>query len=85
MEMFLTAESSNRFPSSLPWVLLESFENAYLWGFAPLQVFVILFPLTTGGSPDTEFLPLMMTSVYCAVGLIWAFMRLSTLYITQQF
>ncbi|KAG2146718.1 glycosyltransferase family 57 protein [Suillus clintonianus] len=73
------------FPSSLPWVLLESFENAYLYGFALLQVFVTLFPYVTGGNPDTEFLPLMATSVYCAVGLIWAFIRLSTLYITQQY
>lgn len=73
------------FPSSLPWVLLESFENAYLYGFALLQVVVTLFPLVTGGNPDTEFLPLMATSVYCAVGLIWSFIRLSTLYITQQY
>ncbi|KAJ8586201.1 glucosyltransferase [Rhizopogon salebrosus TDB-379] len=73
------------FPLSLPWVLLESFENAYLCGFALLQVFVTLFPLITGGNPDTEFLPLMTTSVYCAVGLVWAFIRLSTLYITQRY
>ncbi|OJA16976.1 hypothetical protein AZE42_00561 [Rhizopogon vesiculosus] len=73
------------FPSSLPWVLLESFENAYLYGFALLQVFVILFPLVTGGNQDTEFLPLMTTSVYCSVGLVWAFIRLSTLYIAQQY
>jgi alpha-1,3-glucosyltransferase len=84
-EIFLTTKASNRFPSSLPWVLLESFENAYLYGFALLQVFVTLFPLLTGKNPDTEFLPLMATSVYCAVGLIWSFIRLSTLYITQQY
>jgi len=83
--MFLSAEISNRFPSSLPWVLLESFENAYLYGFSLLQVFVILFPLITGGNADTEFLPLMATSVYCALGLIWAFIRLSTLYISHQY
>ncbi|KAG1806920.1 glycosyltransferase family 57 protein [Suillus plorans] len=73
------------FPSSLPWVLLESFENAYLYGFAFLQAFVTLFPLMTGGNPDTEFLPLMATSVYCAMGLIWSFIRLSTLYIIEQY
>lgn len=65
--------------------MLESFENAYLYGFALLQVVVSLFPLMTGGNPDTEFLPLMATSVYCGVGLLWSFIRLSTLYITQQY
>lgn len=84
-EMFLAIKTSNRFPSSLPWVLLESFENAYLYGFAFLQAFVTLFPIMTGGNPDTEFLPLMATSVYCAVGLVWSFIRLSTLYIIQQY
>ncbi|KAG8865343.1 glycosyl transferase [Tulasnella sp. 330] len=28
-----------------------------------------------------EFLPLMLTSVYCALGLVWAFLRLGYLYI----
>jgi hypothetical protein len=28
-----------------------------------------------------EFLPLMLTSVYCAVGLGWAFMRMGYLYV----
>ena len=32
-----------------------------------------------------EFLPLMLTSVYCAVGLVWAFLRLSVIYIRQQY
>ena len=32
-----------------------------------------------------EFLPLMLTSVYCAIGLVWAFLRLSVIYIRQQY
>ncbi|KAH9940583.1 glycosyltransferase family 57 protein [Amylocystis lapponica] len=32
-----------------------------------------------------EFLPLMLTSVYCAVGLVWAFVRLSVIYLKQQY
>lgn len=31
-----------------------------------------------------EFLPLMLTSVYCAVGLVWAFARLSVIYLTRN-
>lgn len=35
---------------------------------------------TTAGM---EFLPLMLTSVYCSIGLVWAFLRLSVLYLKQ--
>jgi alpha-1,3-glucosyltransferase len=28
-----------------------------------------------------EFLPLMLTSVYCAVGIVWAWLRLSWAYL----
>ncbi|OSD04349.1 glycosyltransferase family 57 protein [Trametes coccinea BRFM310] len=31
-----------------------------------------------------EFLPLMLTSVYCAVGLVWAFVRLSVIYLVRK-
>ncbi|OCH90715.1 glucosyltransferase [Obba rivulosa] len=36
------------------------------------------------GAGALEFLPLMLTSIYCAVGLVWAFIRLSALYIRQK-
>ncbi|KAH8106117.1 glycosyltransferase family 57 protein [Cristinia sonorae] len=39
---------------------------------------------TPVASTGMEFLPLMMTSVYCAVGLIWGFLRLSVLYLRQS-
>lgn len=29
-----------------------------------------------------EFLPLMMTSLYCALGIVWAWLRLSWVYMT---
>ena len=35
------------------------------------------------GSAALEFLPLMLTSVYCAIGLVWAFVRLSVIYLRQ--
>lgn len=31
-----------------------------------------------------EFLPLMMTSVYCAVGLIWGYLRLIFVYLHEE-
>ena len=72
-----------RFPTTLPCVILEQLENAYLLGFAPLLGFTLAFPLFFDGNSQVEFLPLMMTSVYCALGLVWAFIRLSTIYLRQ--
>ncbi|KAM0791420.1 hypothetical protein ACM66B_005879 [Microbotryomycetes sp. NB124-2] len=37
-------------------------------------------PTTTGG--EMEFLPLMLTSVYCAIGISWSWVRLSWVYLT---
>ncbi|KAG8953629.1 glycosyl transferase [Tulasnella sp. 424] len=81
-------------PSSLPTFIIDILEKAYLAGFIPLQLFITMFPIFSGrnfkSSPDDagsnggmEFLPLMLTSVYCAVGLVWAFVRLGWLYLRK--
>ena len=31
-----------------------------------------------------EFLPLMATSIYCALGLVWSFMRLGFIYLHEE-
>ncbi|KAJ7791323.1 glycosyltransferase family 57 protein [Mycena olivaceomarginata] len=58
------------FPRSLSFI--------YLAGFPLLQLFVTLFPILPDPHPAgvaaMEFLPLMLTSVYCAVGLVWGFL-----------
>lgn len=84
----LTLPRCHRFPPSLPYVIIDVGEQLYIAGFALLQVFVIVFPVFTsskeagGGESGTmAFLPLMLTSVYCAVGLVWAFLRLSYIYL----
>ncbi|PVG03503.1 ALG6, ALG8 glycosyltransferase [Serendipita vermifera] len=82
------------FPTSLPGVLIDYLERAYFYGFVPLQVFTSLYPVLVGRlsndpEDDTlsklEFLPLMVTSIYCAIGVTWAFLRLSVLYLRKQF
>jgi len=72
-----------RFPTTLPRVILEQLENAYLLGFGPLLAFILAFPLVFSTNSQLDFLPLMMTSVYCALGLVWAFIRLGTIYLRQ--
>ena len=77
-----------RFPRSLPAVITGSLETIYLWGFLFLEITVALCPMlakvVAQDSEKWEFLPLMLTSLYCAVGLIWAYARLSFLYITSK-
>jgi len=65
-------------PSTLPSVLLDWLEKFYLAGFGILQVAVML--IDGSGKKSLAFLPLLLTSVYCSLGLSWAFLRLSYLY-----
>ena len=37
------------------------------------------------GMAGMEFLPLMLTSVYCAIGLVWGFCRLMFLYLNETY
>jgi len=76
------------FPRSLPAVIVGLMETTYLWGFLLLEAAVTFCPMLakvfTQNPERWEFVPLMLTSLYCAVGLIWAYVRLSFLYITSK-
>lgn len=37
-----------------------------------------------GATSGMEFLPLMATSVYCSIGLIWAYLRLGVIYLFEE-
>ena len=37
------------------------------------------------GSSTMEFLPLMLVSVYCAVGVVWAWLRASAIYLAREY
>ncbi|KAK0230814.1 glycosyltransferase family 57 protein [Armillaria fumosa] len=87
-------------PRSLFYVILDILEKSYLAGFLLLQLFVSFYPMiaaytqrcepssVTPCDPSSlakmEFLPLMATSVYCAVGLVWGFFRLVYIYLHEE-
>jgi len=86
--------SSTRFPTTPIGVVVDFMERGYLYGFALLQIFTSLYPAiaersSTFANGDAltrlEFLPLMVTSIYCAIGVIWAFLKLSVLYLREMF
>lgn len=82
------------FPTTPIGVVIDFLERGYLYGFVLLQAFTSLYPVVAARSSATangdslarlEFLPLMITSVYCALGVIWAFVKLSVLYLREKF
>jgi alpha-1,3-glucosyltransferase len=90
----------NRYPNSPVFVIMDIAEKIYLAGFPMLLAFVTLFPAYMNKKGDTsgivtndakeatppsmEFLPLMMTSVYCAVGIVWGYLRLLFVYLNEE-
>lgn len=72
---------------------MDSAEKLYLLGFPVLLAFITLVSVknqkvasTDGNTPTSgmEFLPLMATSVYCAIGMVWSFLRLGFIYLFEE-
>ncbi|RUP43420.1 hypothetical protein BC936DRAFT_137204 [Jimgerdemannia flammicorona] len=61
--------------------LLSPLETIYLAGFILLQIYVSVVHILVFGSERFEFLPLMMTSLYCAVGVCYGWLRFTVAYI----
>lgn len=77
--------------SSNVGVIVHFLESKYLQGLAVLAVVTnVVWPLATAYAPHlasarTAFLPLMATSVYCAAGVVWVWLRLSWTYWMDPF
>ena len=53
---------------------LSAVESLYLFGLFAVEIFCnVVFPLTDA-STHLAFLPLMLTSVYCAFGVVWSWL-----------
>ncbi|KAH3843091.1 probable dolichyl pyrophosphate Glc1Man9GlcNAc2 alpha-1,3-glucosyltransferase [Dreissena polymorpha] len=59
--------------SSLP--LLSTVESVYLLGILPLELYNSVGHTLLGLTDKLPFLPLMMTSVYCAIGVTYAWLK----------
>ncbi|KAL4659618.1 putative dolichyl pyrophosphate Glc1Man9GlcNAc2 alpha-1,3-glucosyltransferase [Arapaima gigas] len=56
--------------------LINTAESVYLAGLVPLEVFCeFVYPLTSW-QRTFPFIPLLLTSVYCSVGILYSFIRL---------
>jgi len=74
------AEQSSKAPG--PPVLWPALERAYLWGLVPLEVYcafghILLCHAAVGGE-RLPFLPLLLTSVYGACGVVWAWAKMAS-------
>ena len=56
--------------------LLHFLENVYLLGLVPLFIYEQVVHRFLNLQTTLPFLPLMMTSVYCALGIVYSFCKL---------
>ncbi|XP_078514622.1 dolichyl pyrophosphate Glc1Man9GlcNAc2 alpha-1,3-glucosyltransferase [Lissotriton helveticus] len=64
--------------------LLNHLEKLYLLGLVPLEIFCeIVYPLTPW-KQTLPFIPLLLTSVYCALGVTYAWLRLYISVLTES-
>jgi ALG6, ALG8 glycosyltransferase family len=54
-------------------------ERLYLYGLVPLEVYGLLHGWLLGG--QLPFLPLLLVSVYCALGILWAWLKMAGAYV----
>lgn len=57
-------------------ILITRVENAYMVGLILLHFYLSIIHEAINVDPKTKFLPLMMISLYTAIGIFWSFLRL---------
>lgn len=65
-------------------VLFTSLECLYLWGLIPLELYCLVgHKLLFGQSNKLPFLPLLLTSVYCAAGNMYCWLKMTGRYCAE--
>jgi len=59
-------------------------ESLYLAGLLPLEVFTGLLHPVLGLSRSLPFLPLLLTSLYCAVGVTYCWLKFYWIFLFQD-
>ncbi|TFK28845.1 glucosyltransferase [Coprinopsis marcescibilis] len=81
------------YPTSPLYVVIDALEKLYLAGFPCLLAFTTGISLrnerisassSESSGSAMEFLPLMVTSIYCAIGMLWSFLRLGFIYFLEE-
>ena len=72
--LFCCRVKNGLFGFGLPFVAW--YENLYLIGLIPLYLYTELGHSLLGLQTKLPFIPLMMTSLYCSVGIIWSWLVL---------
>ena len=72
--LFYYRVNNGLFGFGLPFVTW--YENLYLIGLIPLYLYTELGHPLLGLQTKLPFIPLMMTSLYCSVGVIWSWLVL---------
>ncbi|XP_078683973.1 dolichyl pyrophosphate Glc1Man9GlcNAc2 alpha-1,3-glucosyltransferase-like isoform X2 [Branchiostoma floridae x Branchiostoma belcheri] len=82
MSLGVLHSSSKKRPYCLP--LLSPLETAYTVGLVFLQLYCSLGHHALGLTTRLPFLPLMLTSVYCAVGVMWSWLKFYLITLTDM-
>lgn len=63
--------------------LLNIFESVYLIGLIPIFLYVNFLHRLIGLDVKLQFLPLMITSVYCSLGVIYCWIKYYVIFLTK--
>ena len=78
------SSSSFRGARSAQNLLFNNFETLYLWGLVPLELYCLVgHTVLFGHSNKLPFLPLLLTSVYCAAGNMYCWLKMTGKYCTE--
>lgn len=69
-------------PNTIPF--LHSLEFVYLIGFVPLELYCSLLHYVFGLDAHFKFLPLMITSVYCSLGVLYVWLYCCWLFLCDE-